>query len=86
MTLLISFHTSCTILNAKVELSDDQYLLKGTDHDFFLVKNTHESFAQAIQNTYNQKKQQNPHKIAEIMRKTGLCTFHCLSSVFFFIS
>ena len=71
MTFLISLHTSCTILNAKVELSDDIFL-KGLTMIFSGQKHMHESFAEAMQNIYNQKKQQNSHKIAEIMRKTGV--------------
>ena len=36
---------------------------------FFLVKNTHEPFSEAQKIHVNVKKQQNPHKIAEIVKK-----------------
>ena len=47
---------------------------KGIAYDFFLVRNTQESFAAAKQNTFKSKQnktKKNPHKIAEIMKKRG---------------
>ena len=58
---------------------------KGTGHDFFLVRNTYESFSDAMKKQMNQKKQQNPYKIAEIMKEKGYLV-HIIRSVVFLIS
>ena len=57
-------------------------------HDFFWSGTPINHFQKQGKIHLNQKKQQNPHKIAEIMNKTGfLASFilgGVLSSVFFF--
>ena len=43
--------------------------IKETGHDFFLVRKTHKSFQKQGKMYINRKKQQNPCKIAQIMKK-----------------
>ena len=59
-------HNLCSTMKAELLLVNWN---KGTDHDFFLSE-THTNHLQRPRKIHkNQKKQENPHKIAEIIKK-----------------
>ena len=75
---------------ASNDTSDDNKLSqKGTGHDFFWSRTPMNHFQKQEKLQLNHKKQQNPSKIAEIMKKIGLLASFNLggaqSSVFNFL-
>ena len=63
--------------------------IKGTNHDIFLVRNTHESFAEAIQNTCTCKSKETtkpPQNCWNYEEMGGFGTFHSVSSVFYLLT
>ena len=51
----------CSLYNVAQTRREDTHIIKGkptikgTGHNFFLVRNTHESFSEAMENTYISK-------------------------------